>query len=298
MPARLNYNHLRYFWAVAHNGNLTRTAEQLHVSQSALSLQIRKLEEQLRHDLFERKGKQLVLTEAGQIALDHADVIFGAGEELLSTLREEARCREVLRIGVLSTLSRNFQLEFLTPALGRPDVDLVVRSGPLAALLADLERHEIDVALTNVAPPRDSGSPWIIHRLAEQQVALVGHPERLVSGQLLEAALAAHPIVLPTVEAPIRAGFDALLDRLGITPHIAAEVDDMALLRLLARENRGLAVVPPIVVRDELETGRLVEAFQLPDLNESFFAITRSRRFPNRVLRELVEAARRGFAES
>lgn len=117
-----------------------------------------------------------------------------------------------------------------------------------------------------------------------------------IAGQSLEAALATRPIVVPTVEAPIRAGFDALLDRLGITPHIAAEVDDMALLRLLARENRGLAVVPPIVVRDELDSGRLVEVFQLPGLEESFFAITRSRRFPNRVLKELVAVARRGFA--
>ncbi|RBC45361.1 LysR family transcriptional regulator, partial [Xanthomonas oryzae pv. oryzae] len=45
--AALNYNHLRYFWAVAHDGNLTRTAERLNLTQSALSVQIRKLEERL-----------------------------------------------------------------------------------------------------------------------------------------------------------------------------------------------------------------------------------------------------------
>ena len=112
---RLNYNHLRYFWAVAHNGNLTRTAEQLHVSQSALSLQIKKLEEQLGHDLFERRGKQLLLTEAGRLVLDHADVIFASGDELLSTLKGEGAAHEVLRVGALSTLSRNFQIEVLGP---------------------------------------------------------------------------------------------------------------------------------------------------------------------------------------
>ena len=85
--AALNYNHLRYFWAVAHEGNLTRTAERLNVSQSALSIQIQKLEAQLGHPLFERRGKQLLLTEAGRIALDHADAIFATGEELLGTLR-------------------------------------------------------------------------------------------------------------------------------------------------------------------------------------------------------------------
>ncbi|RBL05911.1 LysR family transcriptional regulator, partial [Xanthomonas oryzae pv. oryzae] len=86
--AALNYNHLRYFWAVAHDGNLTRTAERLNLTQSALSVQIRKLEERLGHALFERRGRQLHLTEAGQIVLDHADAIFATGEELLGTLRQ------------------------------------------------------------------------------------------------------------------------------------------------------------------------------------------------------------------
>ena len=107
----LNYNHLRYFWAVAHEGNLTRAAERLHVSQSALSIQIQKLEARLGHALFERRGKQLILTEAGQIALDHVAAIFATGDELLGTLSEKTGpVQRVLRVGALSTLSRNFQI--------------------------------------------------------------------------------------------------------------------------------------------------------------------------------------------
>ena len=83
----LNYNHLRYFWAVAHEGSLTRAAERMNLSQSALSVQIQKLEHQMGHPLFERVGRKLILTEAGQIALDYADTVFKAGDELMSTLR-------------------------------------------------------------------------------------------------------------------------------------------------------------------------------------------------------------------
>ena len=72
----LNYNHLRYFWAVAHEGNLTRAAERMNLSQSALSVQIHKLEHQIGHPLFERVGRKLTLTEAGRIALDHADTVL------------------------------------------------------------------------------------------------------------------------------------------------------------------------------------------------------------------------------
>ena len=86
----LNYNHLRYFWAVAHDGSLTRAAERLNLSQSALSVQIQKLEHQIGHALFERRGRKLQLTEAGQIALDYADTVFAAGDELIGTLRGPA----------------------------------------------------------------------------------------------------------------------------------------------------------------------------------------------------------------
>ena len=67
-----------------------------------------------------------------------------------------------------------------------------------------------------------------------------------------------------------------------------AEVDDMAMLRLLAREGEGLALVPPVVVRDEIETGVLVETHRIPQIQETFFAITPSRRFPNPLVGELV----------
>ena len=62
----------------------------------------------------------------------------------------------------------------------------------------------------------------------------------------------------------------------------------MAMLRLLAREDAGLAVIPPIVVRDELASGRLVEAAQLDGIRENFLAVTRERRFPNPLLSELL----------
>ena len=289
--AQLNYNHLRYFWAVAHEGNLTRAAEKMNVSQSALSIQIRKLEQQLGHDLFERRGKQLLLTEAGRVALDHADTIFATGDELVGTLSERpGAVRQVIRVGALATLSRNFQLGFLRPVVSRADVEVVLRSGGLADLLRELEALRLDVVLVNQVPPRDSATPWISHKLADQQVSLVGTPQRIGATTGLKSLLAAHPIILPSFESGIRSGFDALAERLGVRPRIAAEVDDMAMLRLMAREDVGLAVVPPIVVADELANSVLVEASRLPGLQETFYAVTQLRRFPNPLVRELLKA--------
>lgn len=288
--AELNYNHLRYFWAVARDGNLTRTAERLNVSQSALSVQIRKLEDRLGHALFERRGRQLHLTEAGRIALDHADSIFATGQELLGTLRETGTTRTAVRIGALATLSRNFQISFLKPLLGRSDVEIILRSAGPSELLLGLQALKLDMVLTNQPPSNDALTPFIIHKLAEQPVSLIGAPALLARTRSVATLLASHPIILPTPGSSIRSDFDAFADRLGIRLQIAAEVDDIAMMRLLAREGFALAVLPPIAVRDELAAGLLIEAEALPGMAETFLAITADRRFPNPVVRSLLES--------
>lgn len=284
MP-ELNYHHLRYFHAVAHEGNLTRAAARLNLAPSALSAQIRALEDRLGQPLFERSGRRLVLTEAGRIALAHADAIFAAGEELVATLQETRRAQRILRVGALATLSRNFQLAFLRPVLGRPDVEVILRSGGMAELLRALADLELDAVLTSEAP---AAGGFVAHRLAEEPVSLVGRPALLAGRASLAERLAAAPLILPTPDSGLRAGFEALRERLGVTLLIAAEVDDMAMMRLLAREGVGLAVLPPIVVRDELASGELQEAERLPGLVQPFHAVTVARRFPNPLLRELL----------
>jgi LysR family transcriptional activator of nhaA len=290
MP-ELNYHHLRYFRAVAHEGNLTRAAAGLHLAPSALSAQIRALEDRLGHPLFERQGRGLVLTEAGRIALAHADAIFAAGDDLLATLRETGRAHRILRVGALATLSRNFQLAFLRPVLGRPDVEVVLRSGGMAELLRDLQALALDVVLTSEPPASGAGGGFVAHRLAEEPVSLVGRPALLAGRASLAERLLAAPLILPAPESGLRAGFEALRERLDIRPQIAAEVDDMAMMRLLAREGVGLAVLPPIVVRDELASGELQEAERLPGLVQPFHAVTVPRRFPNPLLRALLGPA-------
>ncbi len=283
-----NYNHLRYFQAVAYEGNLTRAAAQLNVSQSAVSTQIKHLEQRLGQALFERRGRALLLTEAGRIALEHADSIFATGKELVATLQQSGRQRQAIRVGALATLSRNFQLTFLRSVLGRPDVEVILRSGGAADLFSALAALHLDVVLTNQPPPSDALTSFIVQRLDEQPVSLIGVPNLSPPDVSLSERIAGAPLILPSAASGLRRGFDALIDRLGVLPLIAAEVDDMAMMRLLAREGIGLAVLPPIVVRDELATGELVETAALPNLTETFYGVTVERRFPNPLLAEVL----------
>ncbi|MEX0375080.1 LysR family transcriptional regulator [Spiribacter pallidus] len=292
MPA-LNYHHLRYFQVVAHEGHLTRAAEQLNIAQSALSSQIRRLEERLGQSLFERRGRALHLTEAGRIALDHADTIFATGDELLATLQQRTGERQALRVGALATLSRNFQLRFLRPLLGRSDVEVVLQSGSAAELYDALMGLQLDVVLTNDPPRADALRPFYVHRIDEQPVGLIGTPDHVVDGLSLAERLSTAPLLLPARSVGLRTRVDALLASLGVAPQIAAEVDDMAMMRLLAREGVGLAIIPPIVVRDELDGGQLIEADRLTTLTETFHAVTIERRYPNPLLSLLIDAPKR-----
>jgi LysR family transcriptional regulator, transcriptional activator of nhaA len=288
----LNLHHLRYFWAIAHQGGLTRAAEKLHLSQSALSAQLKKLEEQLGHPLFERLGKRLILTEAGRIALDYADTIFQAGEELLSTLQgRPIDSQQVLRVGAIATLSRNFQIEFLGPLIGRTDVELIVRSGTMRELLNELESLTIDVVLANTDRQLDASTTLTSRLLKEQPVSLVGRPRLKKKRFRYPDDLRKVPVLLPSVESDIRVAFDRELSRHGVEPIVLAEADDMTMLRLLARESSGVTLVPPIVVRDELAAGTLVEHCPVPNVYEHFYAITQRRRFPNPLLLEVLSQA-------
>jgi len=287
--ARLNYHHLHSFWAVAREGHLTRAANQLHVSPSALSTQIRQLEEALEQPLFEREARALKLTEAGRVALGYAESIFATGNELMSVFREgRGQHRQVLRIGAVATLSRNFQENFLAPLLDRDDVELVLQSGGLADLLARLRVHRLDLVLSNRRVHGTADEPWHCRRIAHQPVSLVGRPPKRRRTFRFPDDLAALPLLLPGRDSEIRAGFDALCEQLGVRYTLKAEVDDMALLRLLARDAGGVALVPSVVVRDELKSGLLVEHAVVPDLFENFYAISVPRRFAPPLLRELL----------
>lgn len=284
---QLNFHHLRYFWAVAKEGNLTRAAKQLHVSQSALSAQIKQLESDVGQRLFLRTGRTLTLTEAGQLALSYAEGIFASGNELLEVLREGRREeRQVLRVGAVATTSRNFQENFIRPLLDRTDVDLVLVSASLPELLSRLRVHSLDLVLCNQRVHASATEPWRCRRIARQPVSLVGRPSSRPFR--FPDDLSHVPLVLPGRDNEMRTAFDLRCEQLGIRPRIRAEVDDMALLRLLARDSDSIALMPSVVAQDELGSGRLVELAVVPDLYENFYGVTVQRRYEPPLVGQLL----------
>ena len=264
-------------------------ARRLNVSASSLSVQLKSLEEQFGHLLFERQGKSLQLTEAGQLALGYAEQVFRSGHELIESMSGLGPGQQILRIGAVATLSRNFQLGLLRPLIGREGVELIVHSGVLPDLLDQLDAHKLDLVLANQPAMTDRETEFQNTLLAEQPVSLVGHPNKKLKGFKFPHDLTKVRLVLPARGSALRSSFDALVGRADIKPTICAEIDDMAMLRLIARESDALTLVPPVVVIDELTSGTLVEYCRIPELREEFYAITRRRRFMHPLLGDLLD---------
>ncbi len=295
---QLNFHHLFYFWRVAKTGHLTQVARELHVSQSALSSQIRQLEERLGHALFTRAGRRLVLTDTGQLALSYAENIFGLGQEFLGRLQGGAQGQVRLRVGSVATLSRNYQENWLRPLLADPQVSLTLESGSLDDLLRRLLQHQLDVVLANDAVPADPDRPLHCRYLGSQPISLVG-PAAVWRGRTLRLPEDLHglDIALPGPRHALRAQFDALCLAADVSPRLRAEVDDMAMLRLVARDSGWLTVLPEVVVQDELGTGHLVTVGRSTQLREHFFAITTLHRHRLDRLEQLLAGAPAGITE-
>jgi len=297
-PQWLNYHHLRHFWMIARHRSVTRAAAALNISQSTLSEQLSELEDWLGQPLFERRGRELILTDAGRVALEHAEVIFMTGHELVTRFRHSGESRQrVLRIGAVGPLSKNLQFDFIQPILADSRTRVVVVAGSLDELTSQLRDHRLDLVLSNIPVRSDQESEIFNHRLGEVPVFLVGgrnfkHPKGAFPKFLKNM-----PLFLPGTQSHVRAEFDLLMANAGIEPRVHAEIDDMALLRLLALSGEGLALVSKIVIENELQSEQIKFMQQVPDLMEKYYVLTVRKRFQNVWISGIVETFRQRLRE-
>jgi len=288
----LNYHHLYYFWRVAVVGNLTQVARELHLSQSALSTQIRLLEQRYDVQLFERVGRTLRLTDEGQRVKNYAQDIFSTGDELEQLLKQGVTPTEqVVSIGVLTHLSRNFVESFIAPLLNLDHLHLKISIRGMSNLLNGLTNHEFDFVLTNRTVHNDNRQQHWQHQLLQRQsIAIIG-PKGQKPATPFPDGYQHMRWVLPATSTEIRAAFDGICAVSQYKADVLAEADDMAMLRLLTRDSGACAVLPPLVVKDEIQQGLLEEYQVLHNSFENFYAISLPRKQQSDVVRQLLQGA-------
>jgi LysR family transcriptional activator of nhaA len=291
----LNYHHLRYFWAAAREGSVTRASAKLRVSQPAVSAQIRSLEQALGEKLFARSGRTLALTEAGRVVFRYAEEIFGLGAELVETLKGRPTGRPLrLLVGIVNVIPKLIAHRLLEPAFRLPErVHVVCLEDRPDRLLAELASHRLDLVLADAPAGASVRVRAYSHLLGECGVSIFGTP-RLAKAHRrgFPRSLDGAPFLLPTADSTLRRQLDHWFETLGIRPEVVGQFEDTALLKVLGQSGAGLFAVPSAI---EAEVRRQYGVWRLGriEIRERFYAITVQRKLRHPAVVAISEAARR-----
>jgi LysR family transcriptional regulator, transcriptional activator of nhaA len=291
----LNYHHLRLFWMVAREGSITRATRQLHLTQPAISAQLRKLQRAVGEKLFEKSGRNLVLTETGHLVLRYADEIFGLGQELVETLAGRPTGRPMrFVVGIAEVLPKLLAHQLLAPALAlKPPVHLIVQEDRTERLVNSLAAHQLDLLLTDA--PIQGGSRLAVfnHLLGECGVTVFGtvglaRPARAAFPQSLDNA----PFLMPAGNAALRRSLDDYFLAEGIRPRIVAEIEDSAVLKVFGQAGAGLFAAPGAVEAEIRRQYKVEIAGRISTLRERFYAISIERRIKHPAVLAITDRAR------
>lgn len=287
----LNFHQLLYFREVARAGTISAAARGLHVSQPAVTAQLRQLERRLGGPLYRRKGNGLELTELGRTALAYADDINGLGRELTARAREARERAPRLRVGIPDTISKWVVNRLLSPVFSRADGTwLSVREGALDRLVDDLLDRRMDIVLSDRPSFAYEAKRLRQTLLRASDVALFGasdliEPLRDGFPQSLDGA----PFLLPGEDLPMRRRLEEWFSEIGVTPKVIAEVDDSALLKVFGCEGRGIFPAPALVAAEVRRRYDVSELGPAKGVTEQYYALTAAQPSGVSALADLIQ---------
>ena len=293
--ARLNYNHLYYFYAVATDGSIAKASQRLNLTPQTISSQITTFETQLGFDLFNRVGKRLQLSEKGRLVYSYANDIFQIGDELKSVLQTQEPARlQTLTVGITDVIPKTLAYQLLSPALSLDQaVRLICNEGDQESLLADLAMDKIDMILTD--QPLQPGSQVKAHNyqltssgftfFASESLALVcreGFPQSL-SGQ---------PFLLQGKKSAVRQRLSSWLEKQDIAPNIIAEFDDSALQKSFGQGGYGVFAAPTIIEQSIASQYQVEIIGRTQEVQEHYYATTLEHRLKHPAIVEIVNGGK------
>jgi LysR family transcriptional activator of nhaA len=291
----LNYHHLLYFWTVAREGTIARASKRLLLSQSTISGQIRSLERSLHTKLFERVGRNLVMTESGRLVYRYADEIFSLGRDLCATLQGRASERmSRLEVGVADVLPRWIVYQLLQPALRLSEsVQLICHDDKTERLLSRLALNELDVVLTDVPAGPLVKVRAYNHLLGECGISFLA-ANKLAKTYRNEfpKSLDLAPFLLPMEGTALRRSLDEWFHSEKIRPLVRCEVGDCDLFEVFAHAGAGIFAAPTILERRIRRQFCVAVIGRVKTIREKYFAISTERKLKHPAMIAISEVAR------
>lgn len=291
----LNYHHLLYFWVTAREGGLTKAAAKLHITHSTLSTQIHALEQFLGGELFQRRGRTLVLTPFGADIARYADEIFHTGAELVERARGRAtELRPVLRVGVVGSLPKTVAYRLLEPALATGEHGPVfVRQDSPERLLDELGMSRLHLVLSDQPPPEGLSSKAFGHILGETEIVIYG--TRALARKYragFPKCLASAPMLLPSPGTSLRRLLERWFTEKEVHVQVEGEFDDAAMMRVFGVKGRGLFPVRAALAAEVEDAHGVVPIGTVDGVRERYYAISAERRARHPAMVALLAGAR------
>ena len=255
----MDFQRLKTFQTVATLMNFNRAAEILHYAQSTVSAQIKALEQEVGAPLFERTGRQVRLTTAGERMLGYADRILSIREEAMADLDDRREAEGVLTIRAPQTVSTYYLPAVLAAFQPRyPNVRLDVNSCAFHPLEKELRIGTVDLAF--LLAESIQSARLQVEMVASERLVVVaapGHPltrRRIVGYE----DLAQFPVFLPKADCGYRMDFEQALTARRIESVTVMEFNSIEAIKRCIRKGLGVTLIPQIAVREELASGALV----------------------------------------
>lgn len=259
----MDLDQLRSFVTIAHEQSFTRAAAKLFLTQSALSQQMKVLEQALGEQLFERHGRQLVLTAAGQIIQARATTILG----LVEGMQQEVAALKGLQQGRIGIGASDTICLYLLPTVVQrfrtqyPAIEIHLTNLPSGEILAQLNEGLLDFGIVTL-PARDP-KLQIEHLLWREDLLICrpGHP-LLTQAAVTLTDLVNYPLLLLEKSSTSRTLLDQLFTEAGSTPQVI-DLGSIEVIKRYVEIDLGIALVPAFAVEGEVRSGRLA-AVRLP----------------------------------
>jgi len=251
---------LRAFVAIAESGTFTAGAQRVHVTQAAISMQIRQLETEIGARVFVRAPRHVILTEAGEHLLRRARQMLREHDAAVDEIAELAGAeRGRLRIGSASAMVLTDQLPTILTELRKqhPRAEIGVTSGTSEALVEQILAGELDIAFVSL--PVDARGIQT-ERLSEDQLVAIASPRHKLAKQKTISAytLAGERLILGERGGNTRRLIDQFFAQAGVTLRVAMELSRQAAIRRMVEEDMGVGIVPLRSAKEEVDKGKLV----------------------------------------
>jgi len=277
----LDFRQLRYALSVYKERSFTKAAKRLNISQSAVSEQVKLLEEEIGFELFRRTSRGIESTDRGRTFLYESERVMGDLLTLSDTARRlRGALQDTLTIGMGSGMAQIFIPRMFTDLKNNlPGVRLEILTAPTKNIFNELHEERLDAGIAIESDPDRLPAGLVFDRLIDAEMALITHPKHALarSKQPIDVGrLLAEPIIMSELTVGYGQVVLSLFTDLGIKPNILAVVDNIETIKMIVQSEGGIAIVPRACAENEVTLG-LLKALSIQPARNVAFSLFRRR---------------------